>query len=92
MSAKTIKDSTNKICSNITTQYIEHLKLVSAINESCEMNDTAQVLLFVTFMSYSGSKEEYLGLLPLKGQTHGEYTSIANAIIECVDKYSYFPQ
>ncbi|GFV97627.1 dimer_Tnp_hAT domain-containing protein [Trichonephila clavipes] len=36
-------------------------------------------------MSHSGLKEELLGLLPLKGQTHGE--GIANAVIECMDKH-----
>ncbi|GFX77680.1 general transcription factor II-I repeat domain-containing protein 2A [Trichonephila clavipes] len=49
-SAKTIKDRTIKMCSSITTQYIEDLKLVSAlsiaVDESCDINDTAQVSLF----------------------------------------------
>ncbi|GFW75578.1 SCAN domain-containing protein 3 [Trichonephila clavipes] len=89
LSAKTIKDRTIKMCSNITTQHIEDLKLVSAlsiaVDESCDINDAAQVSLFVRFMSHSGPKEELLGLLPLKGQTRGEY--IANAVIECMDKH-----
>ncbi|XP_076763723.1 general transcription factor II-I repeat domain-containing protein 2A-like [Xylocopa sonorina] len=70
LSAKTIKDRTIKMCSNITTQHIEDLKLVSAlsiiVDESCDINDTAQVSLFVRFMSHSGPKEKLLGLLPLK--------------------------
>ncbi|GFW29650.1 uncharacterized protein TNCV_3935181 [Trichonephila clavipes] len=74
--------------SNITTQYIEDLKLVSALSiavyESCDINDTAQVSLLVRLMSHSGPKE-LLGLLPLKGQTRGE--NIANAVIECMDKH-----
>ncbi|GFY33657.1 SCAN domain-containing protein 3 [Trichonephila clavipes] len=91
LSAKTIQDRTIKICSNITTQHIEDLKLVSAfsiavsIDEFCDINDAAQVSLFVRFMSHSGPKEELLGLLPLKGQTQGE--DIANAVIECMDKH-----
>ena len=89
MSAKTIKDRTIKMCSNITTQLIEDLKLVSAlsiaVDESCDINDTAQVSLFVRFISHSGPKEELLGLLPLKGQTRGE--DIANAVKECMDKH-----
>ncbi|GFW03715.1 dimer_Tnp_hAT domain-containing protein [Trichonephila clavipes] len=36
-------------------------------------------------MTHSSSKEELLGLLPLKGQTRGE--DIANAVIECMDKH-----
>ncbi|GFV54231.1 uncharacterized protein TNCV_3467461 [Trichonephila clavipes] len=75
------------MCSNITTQHIEDLKLISvlsiAVDESCDINDTAQASLFVRFMSHSGPKEELLRLLPLKGQTHGE--DIANAVIECMD-------
>ncbi|GFT82560.1 SCAN domain-containing protein 3 [Trichonephila clavipes] len=89
LSAKTIKDRTIKTCSNITTQYIEDLKSVSplsiAVDESCGINDTAQVSLLVRFMSHSGSKEELLGLLPLKGQTRGE--DIAISVIECMDKH-----
>ncbi|GFY10709.1 general transcription factor II-I repeat domain-containing protein 2 [Trichonephila clavipes] len=74
------------MCSNITTQHIEALKLVSAlsiaVDESCDMNDTAQVSLFVRFMSPSGPKEELLGLLPLKDQTRSNAV-----IIECMDKH-----
>ncbi|XP_071042604.1 zinc finger BED domain-containing protein 5-like [Parasteatoda tepidariorum] len=84
LSAKTIKDRTIKMCSNISTQHIEDLKLVSAISiavdESCDINGTAQVSLFVRFMSHSGSKEELLELLPLEGQTREE--DIAKAAIE----------
>ncbi|GFY03935.1 uncharacterized protein TNCV_1197141 [Trichonephila clavipes] len=72
------------MCSNITTQHIEDLKLISAlsiaVDESCDINDAAQVSLFVRFMSHSGPKEELLGLLALKVQTRGE--DIADAAIE----------
>ncbi|GFU90205.1 general transcription factor II-I repeat domain-containing protein 2 [Trichonephila clavipes] len=68
--AKTIKDRTIKMCSNKTTQHIKDLKLVSAlsiaVDESCDINDTARVSLFVRFISHSCPKEELLGLLPLK--------------------------
>ncbi|GFW34973.1 uncharacterized protein TNCV_979111 [Trichonephila clavipes] len=77
------------MCSNITTHHIEDLKLVSAlskaVDESCDINDTGQVSLFVRFMSHLGPKEELLELLPLKSQTRGE--DIANAVIECMDKH-----
>ncbi|GFW87742.1 uncharacterized protein TNCV_4487071 [Trichonephila clavipes] len=56
-----------------------------AVDKSCDINDTTQVSLFVRFMSHSGPKEELLGLLLLKGQTHGE--DIAKAVIECMDKH-----
>uniref|UniRef100_A0A8C4X7H4 HAT C-terminal dimerisation domain-containing protein n=1 Tax=Erpetoichthys calabaricus TaxID=27687 RepID=A0A8C4X7H4_ERPCA len=89
LSAKTVKDRTVKMSSNITNQQIEDLKLVSAlsiaVDESCDINDTAQVSLFVRFISSTGPKEELLGLLPLKGQTRGE--DIANAVIECMEKH-----
>ncbi|GFW72926.1 uncharacterized protein TNCV_830491 [Trichonephila clavipes] len=77
------------MCSNITTQHIKDLKLVSAlsiaVDESSVINDTAQVSLFARFMFNSSPKEELLGLLPLKGQTRGE--DIANAVTECTDKH-----
>ncbi|XP_065673851.1 general transcription factor II-I repeat domain-containing protein 2A-like [Hydra vulgaris] len=89
LSAKTIKDKTIKMCLNITTQHIEDLKLILAlslaVDESCDINNTAQVSLYVRFMSHSGPNEELLGLLPLKGQTRGE--DIANAVIKCMDKH-----
>ncbi|KAG8235406.1 hypothetical protein J437_LFUL018624 [Ladona fulva] len=75
--------------SNITVQQIEDLKMVTAVSiavdESCDINDTAQVSLFVRFISHTGPKEELLELLPLKGQTRGE--DIGNAVIECMDKH-----
>lgn len=55
-----------------------------AVEESCDINDTAQVTLFIQFISSAGS-EELLGLLPLEGQTRDE--NIANAIIEWVEKH-----
>ncbi|GFY14238.1 uncharacterized protein TNCV_3614271 [Trichonephila clavipes] len=77
------------MCSNITTQHIEDLKLVLAlsiaVDESCDINDSVKVSLFVRFMSHSGPEEELLGLLLLKGQTRGE--DIAIAVIECMDKH-----
>jgi len=89
LSAKTIKDRTIKVCSKITTQHIKNLKLVSAlsiaVDESCDINDAMQVLLFVRLISHSGPKEELLGLLPLKGQTQRE--DITNAVIWCMYKH-----
>jgi hypothetical protein len=89
LSAKTVKDRTVKMSLNITNQQVEDLKLVSAlsiaVDESCDINDTAQVSLFVRFISSTGPKEELLGLLPLKGRTRGEDT--ANAVIECIEKH-----
>src|SRR5678815_2240595 len=50
---------------------------------SCDIKDTAQVVLFVRYMSSQGPKEELLGLLPLSGQTRGE--DIANAGQKCLE-------
>lgn len=82
VSAKTVQDRFFKMSSNVTVQRVENIKLASAIstaiNESYDISDTAQVTLFVRYMLTQGSKDELLGLLSLKGQTCEE--DIVNAI------------
>lgn len=88
LSAKTVADRTVRMSSNVTNQQVKDIKLASAlsiaVHESCNIKDTAQVSLYVRYISSEGPREELLGLLPLKGQMCGE--DIANAVLECMEK------
>ncbi|GBN93038.1 hypothetical protein AVEN_65530-1 [Araneus ventricosus] len=72
--------------SNVTHMQVEDIQLASAlslaIDESCDITDTAEVTLFDRYMSSQGLKEELLGL-SLSGQTRGG--DIANVVQKCVE-------
>lgn len=87
--AKIVKDRTVKMSENVTNQQLEDLKLAPSlsitVDESCDLNDTTQVSLFVQIILPTGSKKELLGLLSLKGQKQG--VDIVHIKIERFEKH-----
>jgi len=82
LSAKTVRDRTVRMAENVTQKQLYNLKsspvFSFACDESCDVQDIAQLTLIARYITSTGNHEELLGLLPLKGQTRGEdiYTII----------------
>ena len=55
-----------------------------ALDESCDMTDTGQLIIWVRFDLKNGFREELLALLPLKNTTRGN--DIYKALKECLIK------
>ncbi|CAM4569570.1 unnamed protein product [Caretta caretta] len=85
LSAKTIKDRTIKMATDVTSQQISDVRSAPdfsiACDETCDGDDIAQVALLGKYINDQGP-QELIVLLSLRGQTRGE--DIASAVTECL--------
>ena len=85
LSAKTVRERTVKMATDITSQQIKDINSAPgfsiARDESCDVDDIAQVALLGCYVNSEGPQEELIELLPLKGQTRGE--DISSTIVDC---------
>ncbi|XP_067135999.1 uncharacterized protein [Centruroides vittatus] len=73
LSAKIVRDRTVCIADDVTSQQVTDLNSTPgfsiACNESCDVNDIAQVVLICRYVNSDGPQKELLDILPLTGQT-----------------------
>ncbi|KAG6933703.1 zinc finger BED-type containing 8 [Chelydra serpentina] len=86
LSAKTVKDRTIKMATDVTSQEVSDIRSALgfsiACDETCDVDDFAQVALLGRYINDQGPQEELIALLPLKGQTRRK--DIASAVTECL--------
>ncbi len=88
LSAKTMRDRALKLAQNITITNQQIVNINSACgfsiacDESCDVDDIAQVALLGRYVNSEGPWEEPIDLLPFTGQTRGE--DIFSTIITCL--------
>ena len=86
LSAKTVKDRTIKMATNITSKQIDDINSAQAFSiacdESSDANDTEQTALLCRYVNADGLQEELIELKPLKGQTRGQ--DICEAVVSCL--------
>lgn len=70
-SAKTIKDRTIKMATNVTSKKIDDINSAQAYSfacdESSDVNDIEQTALLCRYVNSDGPQEELIELIPLKG-------------------------
>lgn len=76
LSAKTVRERTIKMEKDITSQQINDINsspgFSIACDESCDITDEAQVVLFCRYISTEGPREELIDMISLTSQTRGE--------------------
>ena len=78
LSAKTVKDRTIRMATNISSQQISDINSAPeysiAFDGPKHISDVEQISLFCRYVNSTGLKEELIEIIPLKGQTRGKDT------------------
>ena len=86
LSAKTVKDRTIRMATNISSQQISDINSAPGYSIACDgskdISDDEQISLFCRYVNSTGLKEELIEIIPLQSQTRGK--DICAAVSDCL--------